>query len=395
MTLDYQTWKNIASLPKEHCFGCAVCADICPADCIEICPDHEGFQYPKVSDVQCIDCGECLHACPALNDFPRQQALDSPKFYAGFVTDEKIRYLSSSGGIFSLLAQQILSQNGTIYGAVYDYEMPSVKHTRADSEGGAGLMRKSKYVQSSSQGIFPRVQQDLEAGLPVLFTGTPCQTAGLQLYLGQAYENLLICDFICHGVPSPGLFTQHFKALSNQDAAPITHIDFRTKAKGWGSFLNFYLDVKTTAKNHLIYAALDAYYALFLANLILRPVCYQCPFANLARPADITFGDFWGVGKRCPELHDGKGTSLLLANTQKGQTWIDNLRGNAQLKHITTPHNLQPNLQHPTARPNLRQDFFDRFPVEKWPRHKLYAHLLAIWILFKNKTREYLTNGLN
>lgn len=385
MTLDYRTWKNIASLPKHDCFGCAVCVDICPVDCIDMRPDHEGFLYPAVDDDLCIECGDCLHACPALNKLTRQNAFDAPFFYAGFNNDQKTRYLSSSGGIFSLIARQILSKNGAVYGAIYDYETLSVQHTRADSEAGVGLMRKSKYVQSSSQGIFRQVQQDLEAGLPVLFTGTPCQAAGLQSFLGQTYPHLLICDFICHGVPSPGLFTRHFQSFAKQDGAPITKIDFRTKAKGWGSFLNFYLEVETIAKHHLIYAPLDAFYALFLANLILRPVCYHCPYTNLARPADITFGDFWGVRRQAPELFDGLGTSLLLASTIKGQTWIDSIRSASHIKRIPTPQNLQPNLRRPTAYPNLRRGFFDRFPVERWPFHKLYAHLLAILILTKNK----------
>ena len=393
MSLDFTTWKNIDSLPKQNCFGCAVCADICPEKCIVMTHDFEGFPYPQIDDKCCIACGKCLEACPALNTAQRQGAITPPPFFAGYTKDEDLRFQSSSGGIFSLIADNILAQQGTVYGATYNIVEMAVVHARASAQDGLAAMRKSKYVQSDTRDIFSLVKKDLRAGLKVLFTGTPCQVDGLRLYLGESYENLFTCDFICHGIPSPGLFTRHFKNIEKRGDAPITDIDFRTKEKGWGSFLNFYLKVATEKKRHLTYAPLDAFYALFLANLILRPVCYQCPYANLDRKSDITIGDFWGVEKSHPELYDGKGTSLILVNTVKGRKMIHSLAGHLTIKPVENLATLPQNLQEPTGCPNIREQFFRHIiRLEEWPKGQLQAHLLAISHLINNKLKALLRN---
>lgn len=393
MSLDFTTWKNIESLPKQNCFGCAVCADICPENCIVMTHDFEGFAYPQVDDECCIACGKCLEACPALNTAQRQGAINPPSFFAGYTKDEDLRFQSSSGGIFSLVADQILAQQGIVYGAVYNFTEMTVIHARATSQDGLAAMRKSKYVQSDTGHIFRLVKKDLQAGTPVLFSGTPCQVEGLRLYLRESYENLFTCDFICHGVPSPGLFTRHFKNIEKRDDAPIIHIDFRTKEKGWGSFLNFYLEVATEKKRHLTYAPLDAFYALFLANLILRPVCYQCPYANLDRKSDITIGDFWGVNKTHPDLYDDKGTSLILVNTVKGRKMIHSLAELLAIQSVENLETLPPNLQEPTNCPNIRERFFRQtIQLDEWPKDWFKVHLLAISHLINNKLKALLRN---
>jgi len=389
MTKTIDAWKNIAPLPKPQCFGCSVCADICPVNCIEMIFDFEGFLYPKVDDEKCIDCGKCISACPALNSSRKTQPVNPPNFNYGYINDDRSRHQSSSGGIFSLLANHTLSQGGVVYGAMYDFEHMSVIHARAASESEIQPMRKSKYVQSDSDTIYSHVKQDLNAGKPVLFTGTPCQVEGLNLFLGKEFENLLTCDIICHGVPSPGLFKSHFTLIKNQTKTPVTNIDFRTKAKGWGSFLNFYLMIKTETKQRLIYAPLDAFYALFLANLSLRPVCYQCKFANLDRKSDLTIGDYWSVKQHSPELFDGKGTSLILVNSKKGEKTLSLLGRKATIQPIQPPQPLPHNLVQPTERPKQREKFFERISLDEWHKYRTRWHLFAILSLVKDKLTNF------
>ncbi len=390
MTQNGKSSHNISSLPKAACFGCAACESICPKDCITMQPDHEGFLYPIVDEDQCIACRKCIDVCPGFNQVTMAQPLPDTRFIGGKILDESIRYQSSSGGMFSLVADHILGQNGVVYGAVIQPQDMRVVHARAVDPDGLQAMRKSKYVQSDTTKIFPRVQQDLSTGRPVLFTGTPCQVAGLYLYLGQQPDNLFTCDIICHGVPSPGLFQNHFGDVEDRMDAPIHKIDFRTKEKGWGSFLNFYLAIETDHKKRLVYAPLDAYYALFLANLSLRPVCYTCKYATTPRTSDLTLGDFWGVQRQAPDLFDGKGTSLLLVNTTKGQRLVDATAPRTKLKMLSAVVPMPPNLVRPTPKPKSRDRFFETIDLRNWKTYRFRAHLTALFTIVKNKLRAVL-----
>jgi len=385
MTPDPQTAINISSLPKDQCFGCGVCISTCPLDCIQMTSDREGFSYPQVDEEVCNACRKCVRTCPAFNDINRENYIPEPQFFGGFLETEHIRIMSSSGGFFTPLAEQTLSRGGSVYGAVYDFSRMAVIHSRATNSEGLAPMRKSKYVQSDTTEVFEKVQEDLQAGLPVLFTGTPCQVAGLHLFLGRRERNLFTIDLVCHGVPSPGLFASHFVERQENIDAQITNIDFRTKDKGWGSFLNFYLKVKAGQRETLTYAPLDAYYAMFLANLSLRPVCYNCKYASTERVADITLGDFWGVHKEHPELFDGKGTSLILVNTQKGQEALSDLEQNITLKPLSSLDHLPPNLNEPTPRPGLRDGFLKSIHFDHWGKQRAWKHLLALGVLVKSK----------
>lgn len=383
--LDPESAINISSLPKEHCFGCGVCSSICPLDCIQMTFGPEGFAYPQVDETLCNACRKCVQSCPGFNDIDREDAYPEPRFFAGHYEADLTRIKSSSGGLFTAFAEKTLSKGGTVYGAVYDFDRMAVLHSRASSLKALDPMRKSKYVQSDTTKVFKIIKQDLRSGLPVLFTGTPCQVAGLHLYLKEREENLFTIDLVCHGVPSPGLFAAHFSWLEEKRRSPITNIDFRTKDKGWGSFLNFYLKVTTKDRTKLTYAPLDAYYALFLANLSLRPVCYLCKYASQKRVADITLGDYWGVQKNHPDLFDGKGTSLILANTQKGENLLLELQQNLTLKPLTAVHPLPPNLVRPTPKPILRDGFLRSIQYDRWGNQCAWKHLLALSVLAINK----------
>jgi coenzyme F420-reducing hydrogenase beta subunit len=386
-----EPFENISLLPKNECFGCSACVDICPADCIEMTTDEEGFYYPQVDNSLCIDCGACIEVCPGFNDVKREDHLQRPIFYGGYIHDEPIRLQSSSGGVFTLVAEHILALGGVVYGAIYDFTEMKVTHARATTKQELAFMRGSKYVQSDSTGMFLKVKKDLQAGIPVMVTGTPCQIAGLYLFLGKEYDNLTTCDLVCHGVPSPGLFTSHFSAIEDRHKSPITGINFRTKARGWGNFLNFFIEIETDTKKQLTYAPLDAYYAVFLSNLALRPVCYQCKYATTHRDADLTLGDFWGVNKEIPELSDGKGTSLISVNTQKGEALLQQLQPKTTLTPVENLRHIPPNMKRPTPRPKGRSKFFERIHLRNWKRHQIKAHLIAIYTIVKTK----FANGLH
>lgn len=390
--------QNIAILPKEGCYGCGVCVNVCPTSCITFTSDPEGFPYPLVDQAACIDCDKCIQSCPGLNDRDRAQYLSSPIFYAGFNLDEHIRHNSSSGGFFSLAADQILAKGGVVYGARYNFDSMTVEHARVDAAADLAPLRKSKYVQSSTVHIFPEVNKDLLTGRPVLFTGTPCQVAGLHLFLQEKHANLFTCDIICHGVPSPGLFASHFSALAQAHGKPITNIDFRTKAKGWKGPLELYLAVDFDGDRTLTYAPLDAYYALFLANLSLRPCCYQCKYASTQRQGDLTLGDFWGVKQHHPELFDGQGTSLLLVNSEKGHQLLQSVSPAANVRPITTVRPFPPNLARPTPKPKYRDRFFTRIDLARWHPRRRWYHLRAVAIIARDKfwgvVRRFFNRGL-
>ncbi len=347
--------------------------------------DQEGFSYPQVDETICTACRKCVRTCPGYNDIHREAYIQEPQFYGGQIEDQNIQTKSSSGGLFSAFAEHRLSQGGSVYGAIYDFEKMAVVHSRATSLENLLPMRKSKYVQSDTDKVFEHVKRDLKSGLPVLFTGTPCQVEGLYLFLGDRDKNLLTIDLICHGVPSPGLFASHFSGREKKLGSPITNIDFRTKDKGWGSFLNFFLKIETKDLERLTYAPLDAYYAMFLANLSLRPVCYRCKYANTKRMGDITLGDFWGVEKDHPELFDGKGTSLILANTQKGENALLELQQDLRLKRLDGINPLPPNLVKPTPKPLLRDSFLTSIRFDHWGSQRAWKHLLALGVLVINK----------
>lgn len=388
MIPDPETAKNISALPKDYCFGCGACMNTCPLDCIQMVSDLEGFLYPEVNEDICNTCHQCVDTCPGFNDLDRKNYYTEPEFYGGQIHNDDIRIQSSSGGFFTLLAQHILSLGGTVYGAAYDLEKMLVCHRRVTQVDGLAALRKSKYVQSDTDRIFLKLEDDLNTGLPVLFSGTPCQVAGVYHYLGKTPSNLFTIDIICHGVPSPGLFTSHFSMIEEKLASPLINIDFRTKDKGWGSFLNFFLKIETKDRKMLTYAPLDAYYTAFLANLSLRPVCFQCKFASTNRVADITLGDFWGVQKQQPDLFDGKGTSLVMVNTTKGHDLLLNIKEATVLKSLEGSLPLPPNLVKPSQRPKLRENYLTSIRFNRWRKQCFWKHLTALLVLSLAKLRQ-------
>ncbi|HKL58178.1 MAG TPA: Coenzyme F420 hydrogenase/dehydrogenase, beta subunit C-terminal domain, partial [Sphaerochaeta sp.] len=278
-------------------------------------PDTKGFLYPVVDESQCIDCGLCLEVCPyASDDNVGSELYPHTAVYAAKLTDETTRIQSASGGAFIALSHLVLAKQGVVYGVGYDKHM-TARHMRATSLDQCNAFSGSKYVQSNLGTTFKDVERDLKGDLPVLFTGTPCQVAGLRMYLQKEYDNLILVDLICHGVPSQKLFKEYLSLMEHQQGSAVIDCTFRDKSQGWK---NLVMKLDFASHSKTIDASESSFYTLFVDGTILRPSCYECKFSNFNRPSDITIGDYWGIEHTMPQFDDEHGISLVLVNSRKG-----------------------------------------------------------------------------
>lgn len=275
-------------------------------------PDNEGFPHPVVDAERCTGCRLCETACPVLH---RHDAREPLAVYAALCRDQAVRMASSSGGIFTLLARQVLAAGGTVYGAGWNKTL-QVTHKAARNEAELADLRGSKYVQSAMGATLHEAKADLEQGRKVLFSGTPCQIAGLRAFLRRDFPNLLCVDLICHGVPSPEVWGAYVRELETRHKAKAVRAFFRNKNIGWKEFalaVTFADSAEYLGSLHH-----DPFLRGFLADLYNRPACHQCLFRELRSGADLTLADYWNVAARFPDLDDNQGTSLVLASTQRG-----------------------------------------------------------------------------
>lgn len=312
---------------KSSCVGCTACKAACPKDCITMKMDSEGFLFPNIDFRECISCGKCDAVCPINNI--QMGEFDKHAYY-GWNNNVEIRYNSSSGGAFASLANNILSGGGVVFGAVFDAVTKSVFHKSTDSIE-LKRLQKSKYVESGLLNTFTEVKEHLSNERKVLFCGTPCQIAGLSSFIGEN-NNLLTCDFVCHGIPSGGLFKEHLEYIEHLYKGSIIDVDFRSKSVGWSGK---YTSIKITAATSIITPYLyDSFYKGFLADsMTLRRSCYDCRFAD-NHVSDITLADFWGYRKFNPALNDEKGISLIIANSPKGDAAIKNIASEFDLRPL-------------------------------------------------------------
>lgn len=302
---------------KHNCCGCAACVQICSKHCISFDEDEQGFRYPLVNKDLCIDCGLCEKVCPVLNQGDQKKPL---AVYAAINPEDDIRSKSSSGGIFSLLAESVLNEGGVIFGARFD-ENWDVKHDYTETKEGLETFRGSKYVQSRMGESYVQVREFLKSGRKVLFSGTSCQVAGLRKFLRKEYDNLLLVDVVCHGVPSPMVWREYLKTFNKDN---IGSISIKDKSTGWREY-SFTIKDKVGRVIHTERANQNKFLMAFSQNLTLRPSCFNCPAKAGKSGSDITLADYWGIEHINKSMDDNQGTSFVCANTAKGKSCLEKL----------------------------------------------------------------------
>ena len=301
---------------KSTCCGCEACVQICPKHCIRFTQDHEGFFYPEADVDVCIQCGLCEKVCPVLHPYDEHKPQE---ILAAINKDEEVRMESSSGGVFTLLAEEIIRQGGAVFGVRFDDQWQAVFDSAETTEALAAF-RGSKYLQARVGNSFVQCKQLLDQGRQVLFSGTQCQIAGLLHFLRKPYPNLLTVDFICHGVPSPKVWQHYLDETVKAGKQAITDIKFRDKQLGWKRF-SFVLDYNEQHHSYTLTSAFaqNPFMQAFLANIIIRPSCHACPAKSGRSQSDITLADFWGIDQVNPKMYDDRGTSLILIHSVRGQ----------------------------------------------------------------------------
>lgn len=332
------------------CCGCTACASVCTHNAIIMQPDALGFLYPKVDETLCIDCGLCEKVCAFNENYDKSCNLDKPQAYAARHKDMNEVETSRSGAAFIAISDYILEIGGVVYGAGYTDHF-RVIHKRATSKEERNEFKGSKYVQSDMNTVFKQVKKDLRDGLIVLFSGTPCQTAGLNSFIGKKLrEHLFLVDIVCHGVPSPYMWRDYLDYLERKQGTPIVWVNFRDKQMyGWGAHHETF-KFKMGGKMSFTF--------LFYKHIMFRKSCGKCHFTNTKRPSDITIADFWGWEKTDASFNaDDKGCSLVLVNTEKGQRLFETIRERMNVIPAKLENCIQPNMQHPSSIDPRRDQF--------------------------------------
>lgn len=335
---------------KEYCSGCMACAKECPTSCINHIIDDEGFMYPKVDISMCINCDHCVKMCPFTH--PDEYKHEPISCFGAWSRDDSIRFSSATAGIFMVLAKKFINDGGIVYGAAFDDKL-NLTHLRADNLKDLKRLQGSKYLQSDFSKIYHQVQSDLDNGLQVLVSGTPCQIAGIRAALNC--ENLLLIDILCLGVPSPGVFKKYIESIEKNNNKKVKNINFRDKTTGWRRYsqtITFEDGTNISCTNDK-----SPYMRGFLDKIYIRPSCAKCPFSDSRRVGDITIGDYWGVEKSYPELDNEKGVSLVYVNSQKGFSMLDENK-DIEKTEVELKNTLQQALIKPAELNIKRADFF-------------------------------------
>lgn len=339
---------------KKDCCGCGACKDICHINAIQMIQDAEGFFYPCIDNHICVNCGECAEVCPIKS--PDIRSCDR-RYFGAQAKKESFRYSGSSGGIFPVIADYILSGQGVVYGAGYDSSM-KVVHREVHDAVRLEQIKKTKYVQSDMTGIYRNIERRLKENRPVLFCGTPCQAYALRLFLKRPYEQLIIMDLVCYGVPSPGIWRDYVTYLEHKHNGKMTEFFFRDKRnRDNGHTCSYIIDGVEYAGS--LYQ--NVYCRMYFTNHILRPTCHNCKFCTVKRDSDITIGDFWGIERIKPDIDDGMGTSLVILHTDRGKAIWDSVKQNINWFECRHEDIFQPRLSGPTEASENRQKFMQLY----------------------------------
>ena len=374
--------------PQEICTGCGACSASCPQKCIQMQQNSEGFQYPKIQMDLCIKCGICKEICP-LNTTKYSTEFTFPSLFAAYHRNIIHRRQSTSGGAFAAIAEEVIAQGGVVFGTAFNNSTcTSVICRAASNEEELSVLKTSKYIQSDSSLVYAEIEKFLQKGQVVLFSGTPCQVAGVHTFFKKnpLRKQLYTCDLICHGVPSPLAWTQYLKWLSLHFKTTISDFQFRNKQKGWKNSLR---SCVLKGKRIFLHGKEDSFSLSFYLNLSLRESCYHCPF-DCASRADLTLADFWGIEKTgcipLKEIRDG--ISRIEINTQHGQQLLSLLNSRLVLYPIQWD-------KRQTTRPErpLQRDIFYQAIKESWEQA---FPLMKVPLLTRIRTaiREYLPEPL-
>lgn len=380
--------RNISAQGKK-CYGCSACVQICPKKAITMKPDSiTGSLYPNVNTELCILCGLCLKACP-LEYAPEPSILKTFAAISNCTDPRK----SASGGAFSALATKFLENGGIVYGSALLFENNQIiiKHIGINAEENLHLLQGSKYVQSDINGVYSEIEASLKENKTVLFSGTPCQVAGLKSYLGKSYEHLFLVEIVCHGVPSSQFFNDYIKSIENRTGKTIIDFSFRDKSEGWKLHGKILLkDDKGNIESRFFEPSDSSYYKLFLDGVTYRENCYSCPYASKNRAGDITLGDFWNIDLVHPELlsvnggvfEERKGISCLVINNSKGEELIS--KYNDALICFQSDYDMAAKYNGQLVRPSTRNE--RRGQVFELYKNKGYA---AVEQMHKQWLRKY------
>lgn len=344
---------------KYSCSGCTACKFVCPVGAIEMIRDEEGFKYPKIDKTKCIKCNKCVNTCPNVKKSSDNEILIA---YGIKHKDINKRTTSRSGGAFIAISDYILKMDGIVYGSKLNEDF-SVSHNRATNKEERDLFKGSKYVQSDMNDMILKIKEDLEHNKFVLFSGTPCQTAGVASAIPKKMQDkLYLCDLLCHGVPSNKVYEDYLEYLQAKENKKIKEFIFRDKSFGWSSHYEtiiFEDDTKITN---------EYFRNLFYRHNILRKSCFKCNYSNVNRPSDITIADFWGVDEIEPDFYDEIGVSLILINTDKGKEIFENLKMDVEYVECTIDNCIKYacTLTNPCEIPETRDEFWKDYKVSSF-----------------------------
>ena len=389
--------KNFICDPID-CIGCGVCVSVCPRKCIQMEETQEGFMYPIIDLKKCVNCKLCEKKCPQNVEHKKMTS----KFYMAWHKNRKIVMNSSSGGVFSALAQWVLDKRGVVVGAEFNASTKEVRHELIDNPKDLFKLKLSKYYQSKTTDIFYKVQEQIKRKVLVLFTGTACQIAALNSFLGEIDKKYLITlDVLCHGVASKKVVLEYIKSKEKEYNKKIIDFRFRIKEgkEGWQSGSGtrmklFFSDGTSVVQNKYT----DTYFVGFNSNIFLRESCYRCKYCGQNRISDFTAADFWGVTlERVSKKQLYDGVSVLLVNSDKARTILSELALVMNIQEIDPQEAIPYNraFEKPNIRPRSRSDFFDLLEKEGFDKtvksinHRYYRNMAI-----KNCLKGLLPNKL-
>ena len=375
---------------KNKCTGCTSCMNICPKQAITMNENEDGFKYPIIDQDKCVNCGLCKKTCPALNTNENDSINEC---YVSYTKEDKYKENSPSGGVFPLIAEMVLNENGIVIGSAFDDKL-KLKHIAITKGKELDKLKGSKYLQSDLGNIFSFIKSNIEKK-KILFVGTPCQVAGLKSFLKKDYDSLICMDLFCHGVPSPKLFDKYIKELEEENNDRIISYNFRDKTTGWDNYSNtavFTNFTKTELQSN------NDYMKLFLSDVSLRDSCFNCNFKLGNKYSDITIGDFWGVKKKYPNMYNKKGVSAIIVNTNKGKKIFEEINRDLEFKNCKLDDIVEGShsLAKSGNRPSKKDDFFkdiDKLSIKELV--KKYVPRRSLLNRIKGKVKRIIKRIIN